>query len=225
MRRRRGSGWIWAGAATAAISGLLWLLLAGGDDPATSGAPVETSASESPPVEPEGGPGGPADRPSRAPKPTEPRSEDRSDRFAAKQAQRVYRDYVATINDRNGGRLCRLIAPGFERRLQPPIKEGGCGSRLSASIGFADERGFPVWEETTLSGFESALIGEGRGVQVTATIVTRFRDREQPSIESDIAYLRPIDGRYRLVKASGALWRAVGKPDVPPEVIAAPPGF
>jgi len=73
--------------------------------------------------------------------------------------------------------------------------------------------------------FESALIGKALRVQVTATIVTRFRDREQPSIESDVAYLRPVDGRYQLLKASAALWRAVGKPDVPPEVIAPPPGF
>ena len=61
MRRRGGSGWIWAGAAAAAISGLPWMLRTGSDD--------------------------------------------RSDRFAAKHAQRVYRDYVATINDRNGGRF------------------------------------------------------------------------------------------------------------------------
>jgi len=220
------NGWIWAGAAAAAISGLLWLLLAGGDEPASSGAAVETTTGQSLPVEPDGGNGaaGPPGRP-QEPKPVEPRSQDLSDRLAAKEAQRAYRDYIAAIDDRNGDRLCKLIAPGFERKLKPPIEEGDCGSRLSASIGFADERGFPVWEETILSGFESALIGEPSDVQVTATIVTRFRDREQPSIESDVAYLRPIDGRYRLLKASGALWRAVGKPDVPPDVIAAPPGF
>jgi hypothetical protein len=206
----RGSGWIWAGVAAAAISGLLWLLLAGGDDPQSPGSAGEDRAREQPP---------------REPKPPEPRSRERLERIAAKRAQRAYRSYIAAINDRNGGRLCRLIAPGVERRLRPPIKEGSCGRRVSSSIGFADRRGFPVWEETILSGFESALIGKALGVQVTATIVTRFRDREQPSIESDVAYLRPVDGRYQLLKASAALWRAVGKPDVPPEVIAPPPGF
>jgi hypothetical protein len=223
----RGSGWIWAGVAAAAISGLLWLLLAGGDDPQSPGSAGEDRAREQPPLEPEVGTGavGPSDQSPREPKPPEPRSRERLERIAAKRAQRVYRSYIAAINDRNGGRLCRLIAPGVERRLRPPIKEGSCGRRVSSSIGFADRRGFPVWEETILSGFESALIGKALGVQVTATIVTRFRDREQPSIESDVAYLRPVDGRYQLLKASAALWRAVGKPDVPPEVIAPPPGF
>ena len=224
---KRASGWIWAGAAAAAISGLLWLLLAGGDDPQSPGAGLETTGGESSPVEPDAGTGaaGSPTRPPREPKPVEPRSQERVDRLAASDAQRAYRDYVAAINDRNGDRLCKLIAPGFERALRPPADSGSCGARISSSIGFADERGFPVWEQTTLSDFESALIGEALSVQVTATIVTRFRDREQPSIESDVAYLRPVDGRFQLVKASAALWRAVGKPDVPPEVIAPPPGF
>jgi hypothetical protein len=223
---RPGNGWIWAGAAAVAISGLLWLLLAGGEDPRGSGAGTETTGGDSLPVEPDAGigPAGARARP-REPKPAE-RSQEPIDRFAANQARRAYRDYIAAINDRNGDRLCKLIAPGFERALRPPAGSGSCGSRISSSIGFADERGFPVWEETILSGFESALIGEAAlDVQVTATIVTRFRDREQPSIESDVAYLRPTDGSYRLLKASAALWRAVGKPDVPPEVIAPPPGF
>jgi hypothetical protein len=206
---------------------LLWLLIAGDDDPVGSGAGVETTVREALPVEPDGrlGAGGPTERPAGKPQPVEPQSRESVERFSAKRAQRAYRDYIAAINDRDGDRLCRLIAPGFERILRPPTEAGSCGSRISSSIGFADERGFPVWEETILGEFESALIGAARGVQVTATIVTRFRDREQPSIESDVAYLRPLNGRYRLLKASPALWRAVGKPDVPPEVIAPPPGF
>ena len=62
-------------------------------------------------------------------------------------------------------------------------------------------------------------------MQLTASILTRFADRDEPSVESDVAYLVPGPDGYRLAKASGALWRAVGKPDVPPQVIAQPPGF
>lgn len=154
-----------------------------------------------------------------------PGAEERARRLAVRKATRTYRDYVAAINARDGQALCELIEPGFLKQLRPPGR-GACPERLGKAIGFADERGFPVWEETVFEGIESSAVDDRLAVRLTASIVTRFADRPEPSIESDIAYLRPAPaGGYELVRATGALWRAVGKPDVPPGVVAPPAGF
>lgn len=143
------------------------------------------------------------------------------DEAAARAASRAYRAYVAAINARDGERICELVAPGLEEVLEPPVRRGDCGERISSSIGYEDPRGFPVWERTLLSGIEGIRVA-GRSVQVNAAVLTRFADREQPSVESDIAYLERSAGRWRLAKPSGALYRAVGKPEVPPEAIVPP---
>ena len=141
----------------------------------------------------------------------------------AREAERTYRDYVAAINARDGEALCRLLAPGFLGELKPAVRREDCAATMAASIGYEDPRRFPVWEETVLTGFEQIAPEAGTGeARVTASVITRFADRTEPSIESDIAYLGPIAGEMRLLKASGALWRAVGKPDYPPSVISPP---
>lgn len=146
-----------------------------------------------------------------------------ADRVAARRAERAYRSYIAAINARDGESLCGLIAPGFERTLEPPAQRSGCASTIRASIGFSEGRGFPVWEETILSGIEGLQTSAGATeARVTADIVTRFADRTEPSVESDIAYLERDGGDWRLAKASGALYRAIGKPDFPPSVISPP---
>ena len=125
----------------------------------------------------------------------------------------------------DGGKLCSLLDPSFMDELELPVTRGACAERLTGSIGFADPRGTPVWKRTILSGVESALLRKGARVQLSVAIVTEFEDRDQDSVESDIAYLEPVRGGYVLAKAPGSLWRAVGKPDVPPTVITPPPGF
>lgn len=141
----------------------------------------------------------------------------------AREAERTYRAYVAAIDARDGEALCRLIAPGFLAELDPKVRRDDCAATMHAAIGYADPRGYPVWEETILTGFERVTPAARTGeAQVTASVITRFSDRTEPSIESDIAYLGPIAGEMRLLKASGILWRAVGKPDYPPKVITPP---
>ena len=208
-----------------AATAIVALLLANGDDTEPADSAQETPI----PVEPDGGigdgagpPGGGGSRQEQGggPRPADGKA------TSLRRAERVYRDYVQAINAEDGEEICgRLIRPGFERTLRPPVSRGGCAASISASIGYADPRGFPVWEETTLSGIESAALGAGRRVTINASIVTAFRDRKQPSVESDIAYLEPSRGGYRLAKASGALWRAVGKADVPFDVVEEPQGF
>ena len=230
MRDRR-PPWIWATAAVAAALGIgIGVAIVGREEgePAPSAgtgpSPGGTSAT------------GAADRPPGRSQDRDPaigegrrssaERERRPRRVAVRRASRAYRSYVRAINERNGAAICAAIEPGFLAELRPPVRRGGCPDRIAASIGFADERGFPVWEETNLGGIESSTVSDGDGdVQLTAAIVTRFADRDEPSVESDVAYLLAGPGGYRLAKATGALWRAVGKPDVPPQAIAPPPGF
>lgn len=142
-------------------------------------------------------------------------------------ARQTYERYVAAINDRDGAELCELLDPDFTDELELPVKGGGCAQQLSRSIGYRDPRGTPVWKETFLSGTESALLRKGENIQLSTAIVTKFRSSSEASVESDIAYLYPARGGegYVLAKAPGSLWRAVGKPDVPPSVITPPKGF
>jgi len=150
---------------------------------------------------------------------------DAAERRQVSAAEDAYADYVRAINLRDGAKLCSLLDPSFMDELQLPVTRGSCTQRLTGSIGYADPRGTPVWKRTVLSGVESALLRKGARVQLSVAIVTEFEDRDQDSVESDIAYLEPAGKGYVLAKAPGSLWRAVGKPDVPPSVITPPPGF
>jgi hypothetical protein len=145
-------------------------------------------------------------------------------RAAAERAERLYRGYVRAINTRDGERICALLAGDSWRQLRPPAGGSGCVNSLDESIGWSDRRGYPVWEKTVLSGFEQTQTDRNaRSVRVTASVVTRFADRTQPSVESDVAYFeRRGGGGWRLVKPSGILYRAVGKPEYPPSVLSPP---
>lgn len=134
-------------------------------------------------------------------------------------AERAYRDYIEAINARDGAALSALLGADGVEALDLPVERGSPEERLSASIGFEDPRGFPVWAKTTLASVDSAEELPSGAIQVTATIVTDFADRPEPSVETDVAYL---DSDGTLLKPSAAIYRAVGKPDVPPSVIAAP---
>lgn len=151
----------------------------------------------------------------------------RAERRAVAGAQRAYRRYIRAINEADGTTLCNLIAASFQTALELPVPRGSCAERVGASIGYQHPSGAPVWRATELSGFESAIVGKGRRVQLSAAITTQFADRKEPSIESDIVFLEPAGKRnaYRLMKAPGSLWRAVGQPDIPPSVISPPKGF
>jgi hypothetical protein len=54
------------------------------------------------------------------------------------------------------------------------------------------------------------------------TTVTRFADREEPSIEDDVVYLTRSGDDWLIAKPSSTLYRAVGIAEVPPSVLAPP---
>ena len=62
----------------------------------------------------------------------------------------------------------------------------------------------------------------GSAARVTATIVTRFAEGREPSIEDDLIYLEKRGGRWLIVKPSATLYRAIGVGNIPPQVLAPP---
>lgn len=153
-------------------------------------------------------------------KPTQAQKDD-----AAAGAERVYSAYIDAINAHDGGTLCRLMPADAFQALKPPVVRGDCAGSLAASIGYADPRGYPVWKHTDLTGIDSSSIGSDiTTARLTASIVTEFADRSEPSIESDIVYLEVGGraGRWRLAKPSSAIYRAIGRPEPPADVISPP---
>jgi hypothetical protein len=134
---------------------------------------------------------------------------------------RVIRDYVHALDDRNGERACALFVPGAIDEVDLPRDRGGCGASLSASIGYRDPRGLPVWKTARVSEVLSVEV-DGDAAKVVATTITLFADRDEPSIEDDVVYLVRRDGGWLLAKPSSILYRAVGIADIPPSVLAAP---
>jgi hypothetical protein len=134
---------------------------------------------------------------------------------------RVVRAYVAALSDRDGKGACALFAPGALSGVDFPRRREDCAASLTASIGYSDPRGFPVYERSRIARITSVSI-DGAAARVTATTVTRFADRREPSVEDDVVYLARSEGRWLIVKPSVALYRAIGAGDIPPQVLAPP---
>jgi hypothetical protein len=134
---------------------------------------------------------------------------------------RVVRDYLAALDARDGARACALFVPGALSAVDFPRDRGGCASSLSASIGYRDPRGFPVYERSRIGRVASVSI-EGSQARLVATTVTHFEGNREPSVEDDLVYLRNEGGRWLIVKPSSTLYRAIGVGDIPPEVLAPP---
>jgi hypothetical protein len=139
-----------------------------------------------------------------------------------RQVAGVVRDYVAALNAHNGRRACALFVPGALAGVRFPRDRGGCAPSLSASIGYRDPRGFPVYAGSRVARIRSVVIHD-TDARVVATTVTRFADARQPSIEDDVIYLRRSGPGWLIVKANATLYRAIGAGNIPPQVLA-PPG-
>ncbi len=78
-----------------------------------------------------------------------------------------------------------------------------------------------MWDAAEVTGIRSIEV-DGRQAKVVATVVTRFADRDEPSIEDDVVYLTRLGGRWYVSKPSSTLYRAIGIADVPPSVLSPP---
>jgi hypothetical protein len=137
-----------------------------------------------------------------------------------RQVERVVRTYVEALNAKDGRTLCELI-PGVDDQLDLPVQGPICEASVKASIGYRDPRGFPVWKSSEVQRVRSIVV-DGGTARVSATVITHFADRRERSIEDDTIYLESRRQRWRLAKPSATIYRAVGYPDVPPQVLQAP---
>ena len=91
-----------------------------------------------------------------------------------------------------------------------------------ALIPSEEKAAFPVFASARLESMRNVDVGAGEA-RVTASVVTQFADRAEPSVEDDVIYLVESEGEWRIARPSTTLYRAVGKAEVPPQAIA-PPG-
>jgi hypothetical protein len=138
-----------------------------------------------------------------------------------REVARVVRAYVTALNARDGERACGLFVSGALSELRFPRDRGTCARSLSASVGYRDPRGFPVYLRSRVARIPAVVI-EGSSARVTATTVTQFADNREPSVEDDVIYLRRQGGAWRIAKPSATLYRAIGVGNIPPQVLAPP---
>jgi hypothetical protein len=136
-----------------------------------------------------------------------------------RRVERVVRRYVAAVDARDGVVLCGVV-DGIED-LSLPVRRSSCAESVSESIGYRDPRGFPVFESVVVSGGADVEAGP-REARATVTVVTEFADRDEPSIEDDVIYLVRRGGGWMVAKPSSTLYRAIGAPDAPPDVLEPP---
>jgi hypothetical protein len=140
---------------------------------------------------------------------------------AQRRVARTVGSYVAALDRADGARICELLAPGALSGVRLPRRRGDCERSVAASIGYRDPRGFPVFAGARVARIRAVEI-DGAEARVTATTVTRFADRQEPSVEDDVVYLDRQKGRWRIEKPGATFYRAIGVGDIPPQALAPP---
>jgi hypothetical protein len=140
---------------------------------------------------------------------------------AERAALRTVRRYVSALDERDGAAVCRLLAPGVIGEVKLPRERGSCAASLEASIGYRDPRGLPQFAGVNLTEANVGQLRRDRA-RVTASLVTEFADRPEPSVEEDFVYLERAGARWLIAQPSVALYRAIGAEPGPRSI--APPG-
>ena len=219
----------WQALACAALAGAA--VIAGGcgekEEPEIASAPTTTTppaaATTTAPATGQGSNEGEAS-PAATEKPHGPAESGAADpRLTAieREAGVTVRRYVAALDARGAKRICAVLAPGVALELEPPVHRDDACASIAASVGYRDPRGLPVWDAAEVTDIRSIEV-DGRQAKVVATVVTRFADRDEPSIEDDVVYLTRLTGRWYVSKPSSTLYRAIGIADVPPSVLSPP---
>lgn len=135
--------------------------------------------------------------------------------------ERATRGYVAALNAHDGAAVCSLLAAGAVDQVRLPVERGACSESVGASIGRGGQGGTPAWKRTTIHEITAVSVGEDTA-RVTATVTHVFSDRNYPSIEEDVIYLRRGGDEWLIAKPSGSFYRAVGYPEPPLRAFTAP---
>ena len=176
--------------------------------PSSTTTPSPSTTSTPPPA---GEPSGPAETATEDPRVNE----------LEREADRTVAEYVKGLDARDGEAVCALFAPGALDEVEFPESRGDCAASLTASIGYRDPRGLPVWEGATAPNIRTSEI-DPDSATVVATVVSHFADRED-SVEDDVVYLTRDGNGWLIAKPSATLYRAIGTADIPPSVLS-PPG-
>lgn len=136
-------------------------------------------------------------------------------------AAAAFRAFVRALAERDADAVCAAFAPGALRGVGFPDPRGSCPDSVAASLGFRDRRGLPVWRTSRLGGPISVRVS-GDEARVVATVVTRYADDREPSIEDDVAYLERRGERWLLLQPSATFYRAIGVAEVPPSALRPP---
>lgn len=132
---------------------------------------------------------------------------------------KLLRDYITALDAHDGPALCALFVPGALDALKLPDGSGCDG--LSRSIGFKAPHGLPVWRDARVVDVKS-IVSSGAGLRATVTIVDRYVNNPQPSIEDDVIYVKRSGGDWLIEQPSITIYRAIGTPDPPPSILAPP---
>ncbi len=181
------------------------------DSSAPGGEPQPEPPADKPKPPEEGKESGPADGGTDDPRVT----------AAERQAARAVRSFLTALDAGEFARACVLLAPDVLDAVELPEPRGRCPASLEASVGYRDPRGLPVWDGVEAAEVRVAEL-DAESAKVIATVVTRFADRDEPSIEDDIIYLTRAGDRWLIAKPSSSLYRAVGIADIPPSVLTPP---
>ena len=213
--------------AVASVSALLLLGMAlgagcgGSDDAGRATAPAETPPSiVAEPPDRSGSPQDSSDSSADDDQTSQTR-ESEPGRGGKSTVQRAAARYVKALSEGDGAAVCAAMVEGALDDLALPKAREDCAASLDASIGYRDPRGVPVFASAELVAFEGVEVS-GREARATATVVTQFADRDEPSIEDDLIYLRRVNGDWRITKASLTLYRAIGTAQVPPDALSPP---
>ena len=201
----------------------------GGSDSGDSESPATTSAAETQPqgeTQPTGEPQlEPEAAAEAAPESSAEGDADTSELPAGdEEAVRAATEaYISALNRGDADAVCASFEPGALPLSELPVRRGGCGPSLEASIGHRRPGGAPVWRRTTIAEVTAVSVGGDRA-RVTATVTHRFADRKYTSVEEDVIYLDREGERWLLAKPSATLYRAVGYPEPPLRAFTPPPG-
>jgi len=168
----------------------------------------------------------PADDPvaPEAPGPAENAQEDPRVNALERRARATVAAYIRAIDERDGERVCALLAPGAAAEIDFPRPAPGCPAAVDASLGYRDPRGLPVWSGSEATAVRvTELDGDHGTAKVIATVTTTYADRDEGSVEDDVVYLTRSGSGWLVAKPSATLYRAIGVADVPPTVLS-PPG-
>lgn len=124
------------------------------------------------------------------------------------------RSHVRALSRRDARAVCAAFVPGALRGVRFPRERGSCERTVAVSLGYRDPRGLPVWRTSRLAGEISAQV-DGERARVVATVLTRYADDREPSVEDDIVYLERRAGRWLLSQPSATLYRAIGVAEIP----------